>query len=153
MGGIKTCKKIMNNEFEYVPPQKNRWPTSEKEIIRNQNTKVELTRYKRVKKYDDFVFKTSGYEVDHVCAGKCWNFSAKKVRKFLNRIGWFRKSFNCSKAVKSNVLDYLTELESGSEKANSQFDRLYQEIETNESVDAEEQERLEKVQAQLRLIE
>ena len=71
MGGIKTCKKIMNNEFEYVPPQKNRWPTSEKEIIRNQNTKVELTRYKRVKKYDDFVFKTSGYEVDHVCAGKC----------------------------------------------------------------------------------
>ena len=60
----------MNNEFEYVPPQKNRWPTSEKEIIRNQNTKVELTRYKRVKKYDDFVFKTSGYEVDHVCGGR-----------------------------------------------------------------------------------
>ena len=80
-------------------------------------------------------------------------FSAKKVRKLLNRTGWFRKSFNRSKAVKSNVLDYLTELESGSEKANSQFDRLYQEIETNESVDAEEQERLEKVQAQLRLIE
>lgn len=55
--------------------------------------------------------------------------------------------------MKSNVLDYLNELESGSEKANSHFDRLYQEIETNESVDAEEQERLEKVQAQLRLIE
>ena len=46
MGGIKTCKKIMNNEFEYVPPQKNIWPSSEKEIIRNENKKVELTRYK-----------------------------------------------------------------------------------------------------------
>ena len=59
----------MNNEFEYVPPQKNRWPGSEKEIVRNENKKIELTRYKRVKKYDDFVFKTSGYEVDHVCGG------------------------------------------------------------------------------------
>ena len=36
----------MNNEFEYVPPQKNIWPSSEKEIIRNENKKIELTRYK-----------------------------------------------------------------------------------------------------------
>jgi len=70
MGGVKTCKKIMNNEFEYVPKQRNRWPGTEKEIIRGENKKVELTRYKRVKKYDNFVFKTSGYEVDHVCGGK-----------------------------------------------------------------------------------
>ena len=46
MGGIKTCKKIMNNEFEYVPRSQHKWPSSEKEIIRNQNKKVELTRYK-----------------------------------------------------------------------------------------------------------
>merc|ERR1711970_5821 len=100
MGGIKTCKKIMNNEFEYVAPQKNRWPSTEKEIVRNENKKVELTRYKRVKKYDDFVFKTSGYEVDHVCG-----------------------------AVKSNVLGYLTELENGTEK-KSQFDKIIDDLDT-----------------------
>ena len=48
----------------YIPSQKCKWPSKEKEYIRNENPNVELTKFKRVRKYDNFFEYTSGYEVD-----------------------------------------------------------------------------------------
>jgi len=78
MGGVKTCRKIMRDEWEYETPDRCKWPAKGKILNRAENKEAIQTRFKRVQKYDNFFEYTSGYEVDRQ-----------------------------HREIKSNVLDYL----------------------------------------------